>query len=112
MTDALNPAASIVTPWVIVNPVLYPPEFCTTISPPGSTTVSAWLNDRHGETAEHGFPSLPFIDTNARGTVAWLTPTSARPTTTLASKLKGIFRLVIFPPPTFKDLKMLVPSCL
>src|SRR5260370_40422110 len=96
ITEALTPAASIVTLWVIVNPVLYPPEFCTTISPPACTTDSAWLNDRQGDTAEHGVLSLPLIDTNARGTVAWLTPPSKRQTIPLPTKLKITFRLVTF----------------
>src|SRR5215831_1826050 len=100
ITEALYPAASIVTPWVIVNPVLYPPEFCTTTSPPASTAVRAWLNDRHGWTAEHGFASLPFIDTKTRGAWAWPIPTSKRLAIPLPTKPNTIRRVVIilFPP--------------
>jgi hypothetical protein len=95
ITDALNAAASIVTLWLMVNPVLYPPESCATISPPGSTTVSAWLNDRQGWTAEQGLASLPLIDTNARGTVASPTPASKRQTIALPTKLNSTLLVVI-----------------
>jgi hypothetical protein len=98
ITEALKPPASIVTLWVIVNPVLYPPESWTAISPPGSTTVRAWLKERQGCTAEHGLVSLPVVDTKARGTVgtaASHTPESKSQTNPLAAMLNSKSRLVI-----------------
>jgi hypothetical protein len=101
---------------VIVNPVLYPPEFWTTISPPGSTTVRAWLKERQGWAAEQGFVSLPVVDTKERGMGATVdavgtTPASARQMTAITSRLKSAIRLVIFSPSRTGFERQWLPHC-